>query len=117
MVFTWSSHGLRMVFARVCGVSSASPPLHSPCAPRMRHTTALHLIGTLPRPKWLRRFGGANAPLGDPLCPAEGRAQGFGRPRAAHKPGEHKDGYQIRENLDELNRDRLAARSEEHTFE
>src|ERR1017187_3629628 len=34
------------------------------CASRTPHTTAIHIIGTLPHPKLLRRFSGANASFG-----------------------------------------------------
>src|ERR1035441_7063951 len=60
MGFAWVSHGLRYGFAMVCGVSAVSLPPHSHGATRTPHTTALHIKGTLPRPKGLRRFCGAN---------------------------------------------------------
>jgi hypothetical protein len=46
----------------VCGVPAAFPLFHSVCAPRTLHPIALHIVGTLPRPKWLRRSCGANCP-------------------------------------------------------
>jgi len=66
MVFAWFSLGFRMVFAWFCGVSATSAPFHSGCASRTPRTTTLPIIETLPRPKKLRRFGGAHCSLGLP---------------------------------------------------
>ena len=77
------------------GKSSLQPATSRPCLPLCAHA----------------QFSRMNQILGakDPLCAVEGGAQGFGRPRAAYEAGEDEDGDQIREDLDELNRDWLAA--------
>ncbi len=55
----WSRYGFTMVY----GVFCAFAPPHHHSAFRTPHTIALHIIETLPRPKRLRRFCGANSPL------------------------------------------------------
>jgi len=75
LVFARSSLWFRYGFAMVFGVSAASRPTPSHSACRTPHTTALPIIETLPRPKWLRRFGGANCPFGLPCNPFPTQAQ------------------------------------------
>ena len=58
------SLGSRYAFAWFCGVSYASPLLHSLCASCTAHTPALHTIWTIARPKRLRHCGGAASPFG-----------------------------------------------------
>ena len=77
------------------GKSSLQPATSRSCPPLCAHA----------------QFSRMNQILGakDPLCAVEGGAQGFGRPRAAHKSGQDQYGDQVRQDLDELDRDGFAA--------